>query len=92
MLDYIRATDLNDFALGLSVSGGQSPYAGADASFIVYPFLTSFEDSAFTDDWLVLREGDLGFRWVSEGGWEFGAAGRIQTLTLQPRVGLTGNI
>jgi outer membrane protein len=82
LLDYIRAYDLNDYALGLAVSGGQSPFAGADASYIAYPYLTSFEDSAFTDDWLLIREGDLGFRWVSEGGWELGAVGRFQTLTL----------
>ena len=82
LLDYIRAYDLNDYALGLTVSGSQSPYVGDDASNIAYPGLTSFRDSAFTDDWLLIREGDLGFRWVSESGWELGAVGRFQTLTL----------
>ena len=82
LLDYIRAYDLNDYALGLTVSGSQSPYVGDDASGIAYPVLTSFRDSAFTDDWLLIREGDLGFRWVSEGGWELGAVGRIQTIGL----------
>lgn len=80
LLDYIRAYDLNDYALGLSVSGSQSPYVGGDPSRIAYPYLTSFRDSAFTDDWLLIREGDLGFRWVSDNGWELGAVGRIQTL------------
>ncbi len=80
LLDYIRAYDLNNYALGLSVSGSQSPYVGDDSWKIAYPYLTSFRDSAFTDDWLLIREGDLGFRWVSENGWELGAVGRVQTM------------
>ena len=31
-MDYIRAYDLNDYALGLSVSASQSPYVGGDDS------------------------------------------------------------
>ncbi len=80
LLDFIRNYDLNDYAVGLALSGSQSPYVGGETSSIAYPFLTSFHDSAFTDDWLLLREGDLGVRWVSEGGWELGVVGRVQTL------------
>lgn len=79
LIDYIRAYDLNDYALGIAVSGGESPYVGDSASNIAYPYLTSFNDSAFTNDWLLIREGDLGIRWVSDNGWELGAVGRIQT-------------
>ena len=82
LLDYIRNYDLNDYALGLAISAGQSPYSGGENSTFGYPFLTSFRDSTFTDDWLLIREGDLGVRWVSESGWELGLVGRIQTLGL----------
>ena len=80
LLDYIRDYDLNDFALGVAVTGQQNPYTGAESSAYAYPYLTSFKDSAFTDDWFLVREGDLGVRWLSESGWELGAVGRIQTL------------
>ena len=80
LMDYIRSYDLNDYAFGVALTVSQSPYSGSENSTFAYPFLTSFRDSAFTDDWLLIREGDLGFRWVSEGGWELGAVGRIQTL------------
>jgi outer membrane protein len=82
LLDYIRAADLNDYALGLAFSAGQSPYLGGDSSAFAYPYLTSFRDSAFTDDWLLVREGDIGIRWVSESGWELGLVGRVQTQGL----------
>jgi outer membrane scaffolding protein for murein synthesis (MipA/OmpV family) len=78
-MDYIRNYDLNDYSFGVAISGSQSPYLGADSSTFGYPFLTSFRDSAFTDDWLVVRDGDLGVRWVSNSGWELGVVGRIQT-------------
>ncbi len=80
LLDYLRDYDLNDFALGLAVTGQQNPYTGAESSAYAYPYLTSFRDSAFTDDWFLIREGDMGVRWLSESGWELGAVGRIQTL------------
>lgn len=80
LMDYIRNYDLNDYALGVSISGSQNPYAGAENSTIAYPFLTSFRDSAFTRDWLLLRDGDVGIRWVSESEWELGLVGRLQTL------------
>ncbi|MDH4107412.1 MAG: MipA/OmpV family protein [Gammaproteobacteria bacterium] len=82
LLDYIRNYDLNDYALGVSISWGQSPYATASNSTFAYPYLTSFRHSALTDDWLVLRDGDIGARWVSPGGWEFGAVARVNTLGL----------
>ena len=82
LLDYVRNYDLNDYALGVSLSLGETPYAGADNSAFAYPYLTSFRDSAFTDDWILIREGNLGVRWVSEGGWELGLLGRVQTLGL----------
>jgi len=80
LLDFIRNYDLNDYALGLALSGSQSPYVGGESSSIAYPVLTSFHDSAFTADWLLLRDGDLGVRWVSDSGWELGVVGRVQTL------------
>ena len=82
MLDYIRDHDLNDYALGLMVSGEQNPYAGAKNSSLAYPYLTSFRDSVFTDTWLIIRDGDIGMRWVSDSGWELGGVGRVQTLGL----------
>jgi len=82
-LDYIRDYDLNDYALGLTISTSQNPYVGGENSVIAYPVLTSFRDSAFTDDWLLLREGDVGLRWVSQqSNWEMALIGRIQTLGL----------
>lgn len=82
LLDYIRDYDLNNYALGVSLSLGETPYAGADNSAFAYPYLTSFRDSAFTDDWILIREGSLGVRWVSESRWEVGLLGRVQTLGL----------
>ena len=78
ILDYIRDYDLNDYALGVAVSTAHSPFAGAKNSDVAYPLLTSFRPSAFTDDWLLIRDGELGFRWVS-GDWEVGALGRLQS-------------
>ena len=82
VLDVIREYDLNDYAFGVALSTEQNPYAGAENGTIVYPYLTSFRDSAFTDDWFVIRDGGLGARWVSDSGWELGAIARIQTLGL----------
>jgi outer membrane scaffolding protein for murein synthesis (MipA/OmpV family) len=83
LLDYIRNYDLNDYALGLTISTSQNPYVGSENSVFGYPVLTSFRDSAFTDDWLLLREGDVGIRWVSEeSNWEAALIGRFQTLGL----------
>lgn len=82
LLDYIRDYDLNNYSLGASVSTSSNPFTGAPNSTILYPYLTSFRHSAFTDDWLLIRGENLGFRYVSESDWEFGAIGRIQTLGL----------
>ncbi len=82
VLDYIRNYDLNDYAFGVAFSTEQNPYAGTENGTLAYPFLTSFRDSAFTDDWFLIRDGGLGVRWVSDSGWEFGAIARVQTLGL----------
>jgi len=81
-MDYLREYDLNDYALGVSYSSSQSPYVGAENSRIAYPYLTSFRDSTMTDDWLLIRDGDLGVRWISKSGWELGVVGRLETLSL----------
>lgn len=82
VLDYIRDYDLNDYALGVGFSSAQSPYRGAKDSAYAYPYLTSFRHSSMTDDWILIRDGGLGFRWVSDNGWELGAIGQVQTLGL----------
>lgn len=79
-LDYIRNYDLNDYALGIATSVSESPYVGGSNSVFTYPYLTSFRSHMLTDDWLILADGDLGFRHISESGWIFGAVGRINTL------------
>jgi len=82
LLDYIRDYDLNNYSLGVAVSVSQNPYEGASSSTYAYPYLTSFRHSAFTDDWLLIRGENLGFRYITESDWEFGMIGRIQTLGL----------
>jgi outer membrane protein len=82
LLDYIRNYDLNDYALGVSISTSQSPYLGTTHSKWAYPFLTSFRHSAFTDDWLLLQGENIGFRYVTKNDWEFGLLGRTQLLGL----------
>jgi hypothetical protein len=79
VLDYIRNYDLNDYALGLAYSVGESPYQGVGSSGFAYPYLTSFRHNAFTDDWLILTGGDVGVRWVNDAGWVLGAVARIRT-------------
>ena len=80
MLDYIRNYDLNDYSFGVAVSVSQSPYVGTSNSAIVYPYLTSFTHSAFTDDWLLLRDENIGLRYITDSQWEFGAVARFQGL------------
>ena len=82
LLDYIRDYDLNDYALGIGISAEQNPYLGAENSAYAYPYLTSFRHSSLTDDWILIRDGEVGFRWVTDNAWELGAIGRIQTLGL----------
>ena len=79
LMDYIRNYDLNNYALGLAVTTSQSPYVDDDSSTWGYPYLSSFRNAAFTDDWLLINDGDLGARWVSDNGWVLGAVGRLNT-------------
>ena len=80
LLDYVRNYDLNNYSLGVSVSTSQQPFAGTTNSNIAYPYLTSFQHSAFTDDWFLINGENIGFRYISESDWVFGAIGRVQTL------------
>jgi outer membrane scaffolding protein for murein synthesis (MipA/OmpV family) len=79
LMDYIRSYDLNNYALGVAVTSSQSPYIGADNSTYGYPYLSSFRNAAFTDDWLLVNDGDLGVRWIPESKWVLGFVGRINT-------------
>ncbi len=79
ILDYIRNYDLNDYALGLAYSASESTYLGEDSSGFAYPYLTSFSHNAFTNDWLVVTDGDIGVRWVNDTGWVLGMVTRIHT-------------
>ena len=93
LLEYIRSYDLNDYALGVAYSQSQNPFVSGSPSGFAYPYLTSFRHMAFTDDWLVLTGGNLGFRWVNDNGWILGAVGRVNTLssgsaTLEELLGL----
>jgi len=76
-LDYIRNYDLDDYALGLASTVGQSPFVNDDNSVVACPYLTSPHNAAFTADGLLINDGDLGVRWVSDGGWVLGAVGRF---------------
>ena len=82
LLDYMRNYDLNDYALGWSVGTAQAPYLGTGNVTSAYPILTSFRHSSMTDDWLLVQDGNLGFRFVTDNDWEFGLIGRYQTLGL----------
>ena len=42
LLDYLRAYDLNDYAIGVAVTGEQNLYSGSENGAYAYPFLTSF--------------------------------------------------
>jgi hypothetical protein len=79
IFDYIRNYDLNNYALGLGYSLGQSPYVGGENSGFAYPYLTSFRHNAFTDDWLIVTGGEAGFRWTNKKGWVLGAVARVNT-------------
>lgn len=82
ILDFIRSYDLNDYALGLAYTWSENPFIGASGSGFAYPYLTSFRHPAFTKDWFLIRDADIGFRYVTEKEWEFGVVGRLQTLGL----------
>ena len=79
-LDYLRNYDLNDYSLGVSIATSQSPYVGVSSSAFAYPYLTSFTHSAFTNDWFLVRGGNIGIRYVTKSDWEFAVIGRLQTL------------
>ena len=81
-LDDIRDYNLNDYAIGIGFSVEQNPYLGAKNSAYSYPYLTSFHHSSLSNDWLLIRDGELGVRLVSDNGWELGVIGRVQTLGL----------
>ena len=89
LLDKVRGYDLNNYALGFSLSSSANIYKGAEDSTIAYPFLTTMQESKLTDDWLVVGEGDVGFRFI-RGDWTFGAVGRIQTLGFDQSDDLVG--
>lgn len=76
-LEFIREYDLNDYAFGVSVSVSQTPYKGGGSSILPYPYLTSFQHPAFTRDWLLFSDGDVGIRWVSEEELVLGVIGRL---------------
>lgn len=80
-LDYLRQYDLNDYSFGIAVSGRQSPYVGAEDSGYAYPYLTSFRHASMTEDWFVVRDGAIGLRRITSGGFEYSLAGRINTLS-----------
>jgi outer membrane protein len=81
-LDSVRRTDLNDFALGVATSMSANPYVGAEASTIVFPYLTALQNPAFNKDWFTVRDGDFGIRYVTDNEWEFGFVTRVRTLGL----------
>ena len=81
-LESARRLDLNDYALGAVTSVSQNPFAGASGSWVVLPYLTQLRYPAFNKNVFVIRDGDIGFRWVTDNEWEFGVAARVQTLGL----------
>jgi outer membrane protein len=87
-LDGMREIDLNDYALGIAVTGGNNRYADTPGSRFLYPYLTSLEDSTLTEHWLVVEgAGVRGRRVTGDGRWEFGLGGRLQTLGFGPDPG-----
>lgn len=86
-LDYLRQYDLNDYTFGIAFSSRQSPYVGAENSSFGYPYITSFRHPSMTEDWFVVRDGAIGMRQVTSGGWEYSLQGRVQTLSFGPDIG-----
>jgi outer membrane scaffolding protein for murein synthesis (MipA/OmpV family) len=82
VFDSVRRTDLNDYAFGVAMSASSNPFAGAETSTIVYPYLTALEHPAFNKNWFTLRDSDIGVRYVTDNEWEFGFNARVQTLGL----------
>ncbi len=81
-LESARRIDLNDYALGVITSVSQNPFAGASGSWLMLPYLTQLQHPAFNKNVFFLRDGDVGFRYVTDKEWEFGIAARVQTLGL----------
>lgn len=81
-LDSVRRTDLNDYALGVAMSVSGNPFVGADTSTIAFPYLTALQNPAFNKNWFIIRDGDIGVRYVTDNEWEFGFVARVQTLGL----------
>lgn len=90
VFDSIRDTDLNDYALGVAVSTSKSIYKGSENSSFLYPFLSSGEHPAFNDRSFIATEGSLGYRFVTDNGWDLGILGRIETLSLEADQDLPG--
>ncbi len=82
VFESVRRTDLNDYAFGVAMSVGTNPFAGAETSTIVYPYLTALEHPAFNKNWFTIRDSDIGIRYVTDNEWEFGINTRVQTLGL----------
>ena len=51
LLDKVRDYDLNNYALGFGLSSSANIYKGAEDSIILYPFLTTMQESKLTNDW-----------------------------------------
>ena len=82
VFESVRRTDLNDYAFGVAMSASTNPFAGAETSTIVFPYLTALEHPAFNKNWFTIRDGDIGVRYVTDNEWEFGFNARVQTLGL----------
>ena len=82
VFESVRRTDLNDYAFGVATSISTNPFAGAETSTIFYPYLTALQHPAFNKNWFILRDGDVGIRYVTDNEWEFGINARVQTLGL----------
>lgn len=80
LLDLADSLDLNQYALTAQYYQSQSLYAGVDDFRIVYPLLTEFGSSVYSDSTLYIRDRYGGIRHVTESGWVFGVAGTVQTL------------
>ncbi len=84
-LDSVRKTDLNDYALGAMLMVSENPYVGTDTGVYLFPYLTALHHPAFNKNTLVIKDGNLGLRYVTDNDhWEFAVYGRVQTLGLGP--------
>jgi outer membrane scaffolding protein for murein synthesis (MipA/OmpV family) len=81
-LESARRVDLNDYALGAITSVSQNPFAGASGSWLVLPYLTQLRHPAFNKNAFVIRDGEFGFRYVTDSEWEYSVVARVQGLGL----------